>query len=441
MMKIPKILVAVLLVGCAASSVRADSWTNTGSLNIACANHTATLLLNGMVLVAGGTGTNGYATNSAELYDPTSGTWANTGSLKIARYWHTAALLPNGNVLVAGGYGPNGSPTNSAELYDPASGTWTATGSMSTNRYGHTATLLPNGKVLVAGGRISTPVFPSTCELYDPANGTWTNTGSLNIARYRHTATSLTNGMVLVAGGYNPNPPGNGYVTRSERYDPASGTWTIGSFTGTMRAPCQQHTATLLPNGNVLVAGGSNGGIPFTTAELYNPASDLWTNTGSLNIGRYLHTATLLPNGKVLVAGGIPSSFPVYGTNSAEVYDPASGTWATTALLNTGRYSHTATLLTNGMVLVAGGTTNGGTLVTASAELYAVSSVLPPLSISLLNNTVTVWWQDVPGWALQQNGDLNNPNGWSASSGVTNTNGTNFLNLANPSDNLFFRLH
>src|SRR5947208_364637 len=129
-----------------------------------------------------------------------SGTWTYTGSLNTVRRSHTATLLPNGMVLVAGGFAPSG-VLASAELYDPVSGTWTATGSLGTARYLHTATLLPNGKVLVAGGGGSSGTLASA-ELYDPASGTWTPTGSLHTARREHTATLLPNGMVLVAGGY-----------------------------------------------------------------------------------------------------------------------------------------------------------------------------------------------------------------------------------------------
>ena len=158
-----------------------------------------------------------------------SGTWTATGSLATARDDHTATLLPNGKVLVAGGYDGSGTLA-SAELYDPASGTWTATGSLATARYRHTATLLPNGKVLVAGGSDNSGALASA-ELYDPASGTWTATGSLATARDCHTATLLPNGKVLVAGGFD----GSGSLASAELYDPASGTWTATGSLATAR--------------------------------------------------------------------------------------------------------------------------------------------------------------------------------------------------------------
>ncbi len=180
-----------------------ETWAATGSLNTARVRHTASLLPNGMVLVAGGFNLSSGGLASAELYDPTTGTWSATGSLATVRYHHTASLLPNGMVLVAGGVDSSWF-FNSAELYDPASGTWTATGSLNTGRYLHTATLLPNGMVLVAGGLDGSGWRLNSAELYDPASGTWTATGSLNTARWGHKATLLPNGIVLVAGGSGP---------------------------------------------------------------------------------------------------------------------------------------------------------------------------------------------------------------------------------------------
>ena len=300
-----------------------------------------------------------------------SGFFDNTGSLTTARFYHTATLLPNGKVVVAGGQDYSSSNAlASAELYDPASGTWTATGRLATARAYHTATLLPNGKVLVAGGAGNSGILTSA-ELYDPASGTWTATGSLAAARYGHTATLLLpNGKVLVAGGIDVT--GNTVLASAELYDPASGTWTATGSLATARA---YHTATLLPNGKVLVAGGVGNGSTLASAELYDPANGMWTATGSLATSRNQHTATLLPNGQMLVAGGVNNANLV----SAELYDPASETWTATGNLSAARAYHTATLLPNGQVLVAGGIGPSGGL--ASAELY----VGPPTPPTLLN--------------------------------------------------------
>src|SRR5882724_9558163 len=158
--------------------------------------------------------------------DPASGTWTFTGSLNTARYPHTATLLPNGMVLVAGGFDTSLNALDSAELYDPASGTWTVTGSLNIGRTYHTATLLPNGMVLVAGGFDNTFIASASAELYDPASGTWTATGNLNNARAFHTATLLPNGIVLVAGGHDgPTFTPSDILSSAELYDPASGTW------------------------------------------------------------------------------------------------------------------------------------------------------------------------------------------------------------------------
>ncbi len=190
-------------------------------------------------------------------------------------------------------------------------------------------------------------------------SGVFTNTGSLATARYNSTATLLPNGKVLVAGGEDSS---SSVLASAELYDPASGTW---APTGSLATARGNQTATLLPNGKVLVAGGRPNGGVLTSAELYDPASGTWTPTGSLATARVFHTATLLPNGKVLVAGGLDTSSVLA---SAELYDPASGTWTTTGSLATARHFHTATLLPNGKVLVASGSGD------ASAELYDPAS-------------------------------------------------------------------
>lgn len=239
-----------------------------------------------------------------------------------------------------------------------AAGTWIFNMGLSYRFYCHTATLLPTGKVLVAGGYSKNvdsiyTSYLNSAVLFDPGNGTWTATGTMAAARACQTATLLPNGKVLEAGGYTEDQ----VLNSAELYDPTTGAW---SATGAMVETRTLHTATLLPNGKVLVTGGFNN-ISLNSAELYDPATGSWTPTGSMTTARYNHTATLLPNGLVLVAGGCDSW--VHPINSAELYNPATGAWTATGVISSLRWYHTATLLPNGQVLVAGGGN-------ASAELY-----------------------------------------------------------------------
>ena len=217
-------------------------------------------------------------------------------------------------------------------------------------------------------------------------SGTFAYTGSLNTARYDHTATLLPSGEVLVVGGIGVN--GNyTSLASAELYDPKKGKWTT---TGSMTAGRTAFTATLLPNGEVLVVGGSDYQIRcYATAELYNPSTGQWTPTGTMSQARCLHSATLLPNGEVLVSGGVNSIYDYSRptVSSAEIYNPNTGTWAPTGSLNASRASAATLLLENGQVLAAGGYSNTGnnspnTYLT-SAELYDSSTGTWSLTTSM----------------------------------------------------------
>ncbi|MFZ0462970.1 MAG: kelch repeat-containing protein, partial [Candidatus Acidiferrales bacterium] len=336
------------------SSTSPPTFTYTGSLNTARAGQSATLLTDGIVLVAGGGST------SAELYGSGVFTIATGGFLSTGGYY-PATLLDNGMVLFAGGDGPLGLSVSNAELYNPSTETFTATGSLHTGRDGETATLLNNGEVLIVGGyNYSTRTYLTGAELYNPLTGTFSVTGSLHTARMNHTATLLQNGMVLVVGGHNTT----GNITSAELYNPSTGTFGV---TGSLNTGRQLATATLLQNGMVLIAAGRNtSGNDVASAELYNPSSTTFTTTGSLHTARENHTATLLENGLVLISGGADNATVLA---SAELYNTATGVFTVTTSLNTAREDHTATLLQNGVVLIVGGQGSSYQAL-STAELY-----------------------------------------------------------------------
>ena len=358
--------------GLAYAQAAAPSWSYTGSLNTGRAWHTATLLFNGKVLVVGGSIAN-RVLDSAELYDPATGTWSFTGSLNVARWGHTATLLPNGKVLIAGGSDAKGLLA-SAEIYDTATGIFTAIANMTEAQSYHTATFLTSGKVLITGGYDGSADLAADPELYDPATGTFVSTGNYADTGagsvYRMAglvgvpATLLPNGKVLIVA-----------EPRAELYDPVSGTF---SLTG---ANTFGRTATLLRSGKVLVTGGEHEDLGrFSTAELYDPSTGTFTATSDMTRARDLHTATLLPDGRVLITGGdteerFNGGWSYAGsTASAEIFDPATGTFSSVDDMTARRALHTATLLNNGRVLITGGAWSAGIGsfmgMLATAELY-----------------------------------------------------------------------
>lgn len=384
--------------------------------------HSATRLRDGTVLVAGGcleVGANGCTSApvaSAQIYEPARRAWSPAGTMTVGRVGHTATLLPDGKVLVAGGCtdvprgGPGCFPANevsSAELYDPASRRWSPARPMALPHLTHTATLLsatptarcgPNcGKVLVLGAGFENGRFrEDDAELYDPGSGTWAPTAATAVPRAGHTATLLADGRVLVVGApmVKPDAP-------PELYDPKDATW---KPTGSAeRAPrFQSHTATLLADGTVLVAGGA----PFAplpdpgSTELYDPTASpdprhpevsggAFRLTDPLPVTRSSPAAVRLGGGQVLLAGGILLDTSAGGfrpTPSTVVYDPRTRRWRPGPAMAAARGAtgvsalqpFSATLLRDGGVLVVGGgfpvASEGGSALPTpvnGAELYS----------------------------------------------------------------------
>jgi HYR domain-containing protein/Kelch motif protein/galactose oxidase-like protein len=285
---------------------------------------TATLLADGTVLIAGGDGANGpaglQATTKAEVFDPVSGSSSATaGDLTTARGFHTATRLDDGRVLLAGGHSGNfyNSALASAELYDPATGTFAATGSMSVARQ-NAAAVAVAGRVLITGGYDTTGAAQASADVFDAGIGGFAPGGGMLAGRADHTATLLNTGVVLVAGGHTAFPGPS--LSSTERYDPVSATF---SAAADMSVPRGAHTASSLADGRVLIAGGFTefpfGGQTLSSAEIYDPASDTFAPTHGMGTARGRHMAASLASGDVVVAGGLGN---YSNLSSAELFSP-----------------------------------------------------------------------------------------------------------------------
>jgi len=362
-------LAAALVPACAAI---ADGFTSTNPMSGPRYGASDILLssgpMSGRVLLAGGfDGSANLA--SAVIWNPADGTFsASTNNLSLARGFMTVTQLGGGKILFADG--GNGSDEDGAypntDLYDPSTGFFAVGPSTHDPRHNSTATLLGNGKVLIAGGITNDVNFTrlATAELYDPVANTFTYTGSMHEVRDFHVAVLLPNGNVLIAGGGN----GSGIALNSaEIYNVGTGTFTL--LANTMVERRDDATATLLNNGKVLIVGGVNQDVTSGTAELFDYTNNTFTKVPTAITPRHFHTATLLNDGRVLIVGGLGASTDTAQTlTDAQLYDPTTNSFAATGALHVARFYHMATKLADGRVLVAGGYNGGGA--TATAEVY-----------------------------------------------------------------------
>jgi hypothetical protein len=326
-------LVTIALAACAEPVVdHGPRWQAGGALAVPRSFPALVDLGAGSALVTGGRNAFFGPLASTEIFDSGEGAWRPGPDLLTPRVGMAFAALPGGGALVAGGAGVAG-PLSSSEWYDPVTGAWRPTSALSGPRFGPAFARLADGRVLVAGG-LSAWSGPASisdgAEIFDPATGQYTPTGSLRVARYLASATVLPSGDVLVVGGCLVSlcDVETAVAASAERWNPVSGQW---SDAGDLPRPRLGHTATVLDNGMVLVAGGGSADVCAPgdgRAYLYDPAApaaSAWRETGPLAIGRITHVAWRLSSGRVLVAGG---TMCVTDDGSSEFYDPATGLWS-----------------------------------------------------------------------------------------------------------------
>ncbi len=367
------VLAVGLLLAGSAGGVTYNGWTAVASMGMARISPVAGLLGDGKVLVAGGRG----PVQSSEIFDPSSDTWSTGPNMSVARAGAVAVTLADGDVFIAGGYTGLTNFTNTAEVYGPVTGFTPVSNTMSSPRYQAAATLLPDGDVLVAGGGDAFGLSElARADVYDPATNAFL-TGpaappSMGTARQSEMMTTLADGKVLVAGGTDNGVP----VASGEVYDPATNSWTAVS--NSMSDPRANGGIAPLPDGDALVAGGESSSTPLTTVattDLYDPATNAFTAGPAMSTPREDFGMVALPDGSVLAAGGSSDTGgPLVLTGDTEIFDPASGAWSEVGAMPVAATGFATVALGNGQVLEAGGAVPTAAL-SAQAALYSTPTV------------------------------------------------------------------
>lgn len=322
---------------------------STGNSMVARFSHTATLLPNHKVLIAGGMERNGIWLSSAELYDPAKAQFTRAPEMSAPRAGATATLLRNGKVLIAGGSTGAGKSIASAELFDPERNAFTATGSMHSPRAHAVAVLLASGRVLIAGGaEAGDDKRSATAEIYNPTSGTFSSTGSMHVGRASFSATRLNDGRVLVTGGDSTGQlPKPTIEASSEIYDPETGRFRLA---GNMTVPRYKHGSALLPDGRVLIVGGQNNdSFSLRETEIFDSAAGKFLRGPDLNMPRFKLPAGVvaLKDGRILIGGG---------GDHVEMYTPATNSFSLlSGIVLDGFLFSSETLLADGKVLLVGG--------------------------------------------------------------------------------------
>ncbi|WP_448096751.1 Tc toxin subunit A-related protein [Luteibacter yeojuensis] len=339
-----------------------------GSMIAARVGHTATLLEDGRVLVAGGRG--GVAT--CEIYDPKSDKWTAAKDMHYGRYRHSAVRLENGAVLVLGGRSTDPDDAITAELYDPSSDTWSVVAPMPRAFKRMPMVALPGNRVLYLGefepAGVS-PDYPSNGAIFDLASNTWKKTPFQDNWPSGYTLTDLQDGSVMIAGGLDKDGRPLDEVASYDDFARPH----FSKIT-TLPTATIGHSATVVDGSFYFAGGHGEAGGDRNEVGYIDAPLEPWKKVASMHFARSQHFAIALQNGKLLVLGGNHSS--------AECYDPSMGAWLDTAFTLEPRMDFTATLLRDNSVLVVGGTTNGVQL--KSTERYIPDESVAGSSLDIL---------------------------------------------------------